>query len=312
MSVYAVERLKQIMDLAINQALSQLILNTSLTEQVESWLEDEASRDAYRRELVFMVLRGILKDDMATVAHAGNISPQKWQEALNQAGAMRRSGEIPALEYPPSPDWMLPYLNASTFVLEQYRHKDEVAVRPGDVFLDCGGCGGETAVWAARCGAGRVYSFEPDPACLPYLRRNLDIHAPGVAEAVPLALSDAPGTMEIVSYAHTGGARLAAEGSGGAKAEVVTLDGWCEKNGVRPDFIKMDLEGAEPAALRGARRIISDYKPRLAISLYHALSDMWVIPSLIKEICPDYRFWCRKNSLLVEFVLYGSAQANVA
>ncbi len=80
MSVYAVERLKQLTDLWISQALSPLVLNTPAIERVEGWLEDEDSREAYRRELVFMVLRRLLKDDMSTVAHAGNIPAAEWQE----------------------------------------------------------------------------------------------------------------------------------------------------------------------------------------------------------------------------------------
>ena len=308
MSVYAVERVRQLMDWRLNRALEPLILASPVIERVEGWLEDEASRAAFRRELSFMVLRGLLRDDAAAIAHSGNISAADWNKALDAAGDRVRSGDIPSLVYPPSPDWMVPYLNASTFVLEQYRSGEEVSIRAGDVVLDCGAFCGETAVWAARQGAERVYCFEPNPQTLPYLRRNLELYAPGVAEVVPLALGEAPGRMEIVAEAaNPGGSRLVGPDSGGAEVEVTTLDAWCEENQVKPDYIKMDLEGAEPAALKGARRILEG-GPRLAISLYHNLSDMWVIPALIKELRPDYRFWCRKNAILVEFVLYGAVR----
>jgi len=86
----------------------------------------------------------------------------------------------------------------------------------------------------------------------------------------------------------------------------INLDDWCAENEVVPDFIKMDIEGAEVDAIRCASHIIAQHKPRLAISLYHKKSDMWVIPNMLKELCPEYRFWCRKNAIDFEFVLYCS------
>jgi hypothetical protein len=90
---------------------------------------------------------------------------------------------------------------------------------------------------------------------------------------------------------------------------VTALDDWCRDNAVRPDFIKRDVEGAEVDALRGARHVITAYTPRLAVCLYHRLSDMWGIPPLLREMVPEYRFRCRKNAPFVEFVLYASVRA---
>lgn len=59
MSVYSVERIKQIMDCLLLQKASPLIENSLLTERVERWMCDETSKESYRRELVFMVLRSL-------------------------------------------------------------------------------------------------------------------------------------------------------------------------------------------------------------------------------------------------------------
>jgi FkbM family methyltransferase len=58
-------------------------------------------------------------------------------------------------------------------------------------------------------------------------------------------------------------------------------------------FIKMDVEGAELNALKGAENTIKGNAPKLAISLYHQLNDLWEIPVYLHEIMPEYRFYVR-------------------
>ncbi|MCV9884670.1 FkbM family methyltransferase [Metabacillus halosaccharovorans] len=75
--------------------------------------------------------------------------------------------------------------------------------------------------------------------------------------------------------------------------------------GFKPTFIKMDIEGAEVEALKGAKETIIQYKPQLAISVYHSLSDLWEIPLLIKSFYSGYKFYLRNyNSMGLETVLY--------
>jgi hypothetical protein len=67
-------------------------------------------------------------------------------------------------------------------------------------------------------------------------------------------------------------------------------------HGFSPNFIKMDIEGAELAALLGARRTIHDCRPGLAICLYHHPAHLWQIPNLIRSWNLDYRFYLRVHS----------------
>ncbi len=79
--------------------------------------------------------------------------------------------------------------------------------------------------------------------------------------------------------------------------------------GRRIIYIKMDIEGAEAEALRGAARVIKEQKPKLAISVYHKERDIWEIPALILSYCPEYKFYLRHYSFSwYDTVLYAAVE----
>ena len=71
-------------------------------------------------------------------------------------------------------------------------------------------------------------------------------------------------------------------------------------------YIKMDIEGSELAALEGAKATIRQYRPKLAICIYHKTEDYWKIPLYIREICPEYNhYWIEHHDFgYYETVLY--------
>ncbi|WP_196244899.1 FkbM family methyltransferase [Clostridium beijerinckii] len=140
---------------------------------------------------------------------------------------------------------------------------------------------------------GGVYSFELDVNNFEKLKKNtekyntekIEIYNAGVFEK----------NMEI-SYESNG--PLASIGNGlSQKAKVIKLDDMLANKKVT--FIKMDIEGSEQAALRGAEQIIISQKPKLAISSYHRLEDLWQIPLHIKSLNNDYKIYLRHHSPIV-------------
>jgi hypothetical protein len=63
-----------------------------------------------------------------------------------------------------------------------------------------------------------------------------------------------------------------------------------------PTFVKMDIEGAEAAALTGSHRGIQEGRPLLAVAAYHKQADLWELPALVHEIMPAYDMFLRPHA----------------
>jgi FkbM family methyltransferase len=205
-------------------------------------------------------------------------------------------------------------LTILSYIVGQYHYNRagvQVQPEPGDVVLDGGGCWGATALaFACSVGpAGKVYSFEFVPENLDIFRKNLDAcrSVSRSVEIVEKALSEQSGAR--IPYHTAGpGSRLIVEQSD-RSAQTVSIDDFVAAKGLRKvEYIKMDIESSEQAALRGARATIQRHKPKLAISVYHATHDYFEIPRLIREIEPSYQFYLDHHTIhLEETVLYARA-----
>jgi len=89
----------------------------------------------------------------------------------------------------------------------------------------------------------------------------------------------------------------------GEEVSTDMLDNICAIDSV--GYIKMDIEGAEGEALMGAKKIIKQQSPVLAVSIYHRRSDIWEIPRMIIENSDDYVFFLRHYTVgVTDTVLY--------
>ena len=181
-----------------------------------------------------------------------------------------------------------------TFDLEQYRStgSTEVAARPGDVVIDGGGYWGDTALYFAQIvgPAGRVVSYEFEPSNLEALYYNLSLN-PQLAhrvDVVPSALWDRAGEEVNV---HPFGPGTSITSDGEARAPTDTIDALVARGDVdRVDFIKLDIEGAELRALRGAEATLRRFRPRMAVAAYHKPDDLAAIPGYLAGLQLGYRF----------------------
>ena len=78
-------------------------------------------------------------------------------------------------------------------------------------------------------------------------------------------------------------------GRAGATVAVATPDSLLDGRAV--DYMKFDVEGAEAAALRGSVQTIRTHRPAVRVALYHRPEDLFALPLLLREICPEYDYY---------------------
>lgn len=112
----------------------------------------------------------------------------------------------------------------------------------------------------------QVYAFEPLPRNVGYLERTLAANRVRNVTVVPWAVSDALSLRTLEEGENCALGRLA---QGGAQPTVtVSCDHFAERYGVYPGVIKVDVEGAEAAVLRGAQRLLAETKPLVLVSTH--------------------------------------------
>jgi len=166
-----------------------------------------------------------------------------------------------------------------------------------EVFIDCGAYDGDSVGDFLHWSGGRfqkVIAFEPDPNCYVKLQNFVSLRpeSRGRIECQQFAVAETAG---VVRFDATGSAGAAISDCGSIEVKTVALDRFLAAEA--PTFIKMDIEGAEPSALRGAKETIRRSHPILAVYVYHEQNHLWRLPLLMKELQPDAQFFLRSYCL---------------
>lgn len=175
------------------------------------------------------------------------------------------------------------------------RFKDQyfdpvIKTSPEEVLVDCGGYDGDTAMEFIRRYEHykKIYVFEPSAENFNRARNNLAPYAN--IELVLSGVSDTPGQLYFNA---SEGSASHVDGQGTERINVETLDHYIQD---KVTFIKMDIEGWEAKALRGAENHIRQDHPKLTIAVYHHASDFWKIPRIVLGIRKDYAVYLRHYS----------------
>lgn len=142
-------------------------------------------------------------------------------------------------------------------------------LQPGMRCLDIGANFGVYALaMAARVGpAGTVFAFEPSASTAAFLRKSAARNGFAQLQVVQAAVSDAEGTV-CLGGADAVHRHIASNGEAGEFVPAVTLDGWYERQRPeRVDFVKIDVEGAEPAVVAGGHAFLRTCDPLIMVEI---------------------------------------------
>lgn len=170
--------------------------------------------------------------------------------------------------------------------------------RSGDVVLDCGANIGVTVNEELLAGAKKVVAIEPAPENLECLRRNFANEiAAGRVIVYPKGVWDKDDVLTLrVDPNNSAADSFIIKRAGAMEVKQIpltTIDKIvAELKLPRVDYIKFDIEGAEPKALAGAHDTLARFKPRMSIASYHQPDHPKMIPQVIRAARPDYRMQC--------------------
>src|SRR3990172_5392705 len=155
--------------------------------------------------------------------------------------------------------------------LGSYEAKKQVVIsktlRLGQTFYDIGANVGFYTLLGGRCvgSSGRIVAVEPLPRNVQLLDRHLSINDISNVCVVVKAVSDFIGTARFSTEGHST-SKLSADGQ--TSVEVTTLDALVETMEYPPDIMKVDIEGAEMKLLRGAKKVLEEFRPVIFLALH--------------------------------------------
>lgn len=190
---------------------------------------------------------------------------------------------------------------------DQYFSLKELYHVNDEVFVDVGSLDAKTSVqfskWSGKFK--KIYCIEPD-------KENIKKCICNISEN---RLDDKTQMVKSGAWSVDGELYINSLGNGMSCVETENNSINCDKIKVnrldtilkneKVTYIKMDIEGAELEALYGAKRIISEQRPKLAISIYHRPEDIVELSHLIMKYNDSYKFYLRHHSIVSwDTVLY--------
>ena len=186
----------------------------------------------------------------------------------------------------------------------QYFGNDVLPSISVDTIVDCGAYNGDTLrsfFSVPNCLCKNYFAVEPSEKIFPDLLDSCKQYQDR-CNVIPLSAGvwKENTTLNFSNCGNLGDHPVDDEG---ISVKMSAIDSFAQ--GYNVGFIKMDIEGSEMNALRGAAQTIQKYHPILAICIYHRSTDFWQVPLFIHSLYGGYKFYVRHHSNRIsETVLY--------
>ncbi|RKI43218.1 FkbM family methyltransferase [bacterium D16-51] len=177
--------------------------------------------------------------------------------------------------------------------------------RSDEVFVDCGACSGSSLKDFFRVNGKefeKCISIEPDCKNYEGLAEYVNSLEEEIRNKIEIIHAGAYSSDGVTQFYELSGPGTFAAESGPNQIRTVTIDKILDRK--KATYVKMNIEGSEVPALKGACYTLQKYKPRLAIMGYHKTSDLWEVPYTIKEANPEYKLYLKSYMHNIAFAYY--------
>ncbi|MEK4849520.1 FkbM family methyltransferase [Paenibacillus sp. FSL H7-0756] len=183
----------------------------------------------------------------------------------------------------------------------QYFDPKIISLSEEEIFIDGGAYTGDTVLEFLKQTNGmfkQIYSFEPEES---KYKDYFEISSK--YDNIQLLTCGLWSKRDVLRFNAVNDGSSGVSENGIVEIPVISIDELLDGKPVT--FIKMDIEGAELEALKGAQETIKKYKPKLAICVYHKPLDIVEIPLFLKQLVPEYKIYLRHyNISMYETVCY--------
>ena len=174
---------------------------------------------------------------------------------------------------------------------------DFIKTDKNSTIIDVGAYNGDTIsnFLSKRRDFKNIFAFEPDKFNFEKLKQNFGNN--NKIFTYNYALGSVNKLVNFRSSSNTS----KIDKNGNNKIRVKSLDSL----NLKPNFIKVDIEGGEKDFILGSKNTLKKYKPQLAICVYHKSEDFFFLVDIILRINNKYRLYFRHHSLgFTESVMY--------
>lgn len=177
--------------------------------------------------------------------------------------------------------------------LDEYLPEGVPLSRKGVRLIDGGAFNGDTIVSLQKLGCTfeAIAAFEPDPAN--FLSMQKTVSESGLNCEILLWPCGLDSTTRQLRFRSGVAASSGIDAHGESFIQTVAIDQAMPN--FRPDYVKLDIEGAESAALTGMRETVIRSQPDMAVCVYHRPRDLWELPRAVDKLLPDHRLYLRSH-----------------
>lgn len=184
----------------------------------------------------------------------------------------------------------------------EYFDKKIIHLTDSEVFLDGGAYDGDTIkliIEESKNKYKNIFAFEPDNNNY----KKMDKYVKNLNDPRIKLLKFGLGEKnEMLNFTNEGNLQSKVVKYGETRIKIIPIDKFIDK---KITYIKLDIEGFEKKALKGAVKTIKKNKPKLTICSYHNSYDIWELPLLINKLHPDYKIFLRHYSdYLMDTICY--------